>query len=172
MCRLAGLVPIVGIHNILGGNSTLIGVLLIASGFSMFAINGIIAPKLVLNADPIAASVYYTGFATLILWVIASIFENPFQTKLTEVTITTEIVMGVFSFTSGFVVYYRLLNRAGPFFSSMTFYLIPIVGVLGGVLMFGEKVILIQMAGIFIVFLGVYLINRVKVKKGSSSNFL
>ncbi len=120
----------------------------------------------------IAASAYYTGFATLILWVLAFIFENPLQTKLTEVTITAEIVMGVFSFASGFVVYYWLLNRAGAVFSSMTFYLIPIVGVLGGVLMFGEKVTLIQVAGIFIVFLGVYLINKVKVKKSSSNNIL
>lgn len=163
---LAGLVLVVGINNILGGSSVLIGVLLIISGFSVFAINGIIAPRLVSNADPLASSVYYTGFATVILWVIAFIVEDPFSTKLTETNIAAEIVMGVFSFASGFVVYYWLLNRAGPFFSSMTFYLMPIVGIVGGYIVFKEKITLSQIAGILVVFLGVYLINRVKFKQG------
>lgn len=163
---LVGLVLVVGINNILGGSSVLIGVLLIISGFSVFAINGIITPRLVSNADPLASSVYYTGFATVILWVIAFIVEDPFSTKLTETNIAAEIVMGVFSFASGFVVYYWLLNRAGPFFSSMTFYLMPIVGIVGGFLVFKEKITPIQIVGILIVFLGVYLINRVKFKQG------
>lgn len=163
---LLGLVLVVGINNILGGSSILLGALLIAAGYVVFAVNGIIAPRLASNADPIASSVYYTGFATVFLWVIAFIFESPLDTKLTETNVAVEIVMGVFSFASGFVVYYWLLNKAGPFFSSMTFYLMPIVGVVGGFLVFNEKITATQVIGILVVFLGVYLINRVKFKKG------
>lgn len=166
LCGLVGLVLVVGVHNILGGSSVLLGALLIAAGFAVFAVNGIIAPRLVTNADPIASSAYYTGFATVFLWVIAFKFESPLDTKLTGTNVAAEIVMGVFSFASGFVVYYWLLNRAGPFFSSMTFYLMPIVGVVGGFLVFKEKITISQVAGILVVFLGVYLINRVKFKKG------
>lgn len=163
---IVGLVFVVGIHNILGGGSTLIGALLIASGFSVFAVNGIIAPKLASGTDPIASSTYYTGMASVILWVFAFIFESPLKTHLTESNVAAEVIMGVFSFASGFVVYYWLLNRAGAFFSSMTFYLMPIVGVVGGFLLLHEKIKLIQVVGILIVFVGVYLINRVKFKKG------
>ena len=163
---IIGLVLVVGMKNILGGSSTLIGALLIASGFGVFAINGIIAPRLAQNADPLAASVYYTGFATIMLWIIAFIFGDPMSAKLTVSNITAEIIMGMFSFASGFVVYYWLLNRAGPFFSSMTFYLIPIVGAVGGYLVLNEKITTMQVVGILVVFLGVYLINRVKFKKG------
>ena len=131
----------------------------------MFAINGIIAPRLVTGADPLASSTYYTGFATAILWVIAFIVEDPMSTQLTLQNMTAEIIMGVFSFASGFVVYYWLLNRAGPFFSSMTFYLIPIVGIVGGFLLLGEKITMIQVGGMLVVFVGVYLINRAKFKK-------
>jgi drug/metabolite transporter (DMT)-like permease len=164
---VVGLVLVVGINNILGGSSILIGALLIISGFSVFAINGVIAPRLASGTDPLASSAYYTGFATVILWVIAFIVEDPFKTKLTETNVAVEIIMGVFSFASGFVVYYWLLNRAGAFFSSMTFYLIPIVGIVGGYIVFKEKITLSQVGGILIVFLGVYLINRVKFKKVS-----
>lgn len=160
-----GLILVVGIHNILGGGSTLIGALLIASGFSVFAINGILAPRLASGTDPIASSTYYTGMASVILWVSAFIFENPLKTHLTESNVLAEVIMGVFSFASGFVVYYWLLNRAGPFFSSMTFYLIPIVGTVGGFLILNEKIHLTQVLGILIVFVGVYLINRVRLKK-------
>ncbi len=161
---VVGLVLVVGVHNILGGSSILIGALLIASGFTVFAVNGIIAPRLASGTDPIASSTYYTGFATVILWMIAFVFEAPLKTHLTETNVAAEIVMGVFSFASGFVVYYWLLNKAGPFFSSMTFYLIPIVGIVGGFLVFKEKITLTQVVGILIVFVGVYFINRVKFK--------
>ncbi|MEM7009321.1 MAG: DMT family transporter [Thermodesulfobacteriota bacterium] len=161
-----GLVFVVGLKNILGGSSVLIGALLIASGYTLFAINGIIAPMLAQNADPLAASVYYTGFATVMLWIITFIFGDPTSIKLTTGNITAELIMGVFSFASGFVVYYWLLNRAGPFFSSMTFYLIPIVGILGGFLVLSESIRISQVVGMMIVFLGVYLINRVKFKQG------
>ncbi len=164
---VVGLVLVVGIQNILGGSSIVLGALLMILGFSVFAINGIITPRFLSGTDPIASSAYYTGFATVILWVIAFIFGSPLETKMTGTNIAAEIVMGVFSFASGFVVYYWLLNRAGAFFSSMTFYLMPIVGIVGGFLVFKEKITIIQVAGILVVFLGVYLINRVKFKKVS-----
>ena len=74
--------------------------------------------------------------------------------------------MGLVCFAAAFVVYYWLLNRAGAFFSSLTFYLVPVMGVLGSFVFLGEKVNLTQVAGILIVFLGVYFINNKKIKKG------
>ncbi|MEQ9620042.1 MAG: DMT family transporter [Deltaproteobacteria bacterium] len=159
---VSGLVLVTGIHNITGPNSTLIGVLLIVSGFSVFAVNGILAPRLASGTDPIASSTYYTGMASVILWVFAFIFESPLKTHLTESNVLAEVIMGVFSFASGFVVYYWLLNRAGPFFSSLTFYLIPVVGTVGGFLILNEKINPTQVLGILIVLAGVYLINQTK----------
>jgi len=160
-----GLVLVVGIHNILGGSSILIGTLLIISGYSVFAVNGILAPRLASGTDPIISSVYYTGFAMVILWVFAFIFEKPLKTHLAITNSLAEIVMGVFSFASGFVVYYWLLNRAGAFFSSMTFYFIPIVGTAGGFLLLKEKITVTQVIGILIVFVGVYMINRAEFQR-------
>ncbi|MGI9533790.1 MAG: EamA family transporter, partial [Thermodesulfobacteriota bacterium] len=60
---------------------------------------------------------------------------------------------------------YWLLNRAGAFFSSLTFYLVPIMGTVGSYFILNEKMDKTQVLGIFIVFIGVYLINRTKFKK-------
>ena len=67
---------------------------------------------------------------------------------------------------AAFVVYYWLLNRAGAFFSSLSLYLVPVMGVGSSYVILGEKVTYTQIAGILIVFLGVYLINNKKTEKG------
>jgi len=163
---IVGLLLVVGINNILTGGSTLIGVLLIVSGFSVFAVNGIIAPKLATGTDTIVSTTYYTGMGVIIMWVFTFIFENPLKTNLTEKFVLAEIYMGLVCFAAAFVVYYWLLNRAGAFFSSLTFYLVPVMGVLGSFVFLGEKITATQVIGILIVFLGVYLINTKKLKKG------
>jgi drug/metabolite transporter (DMT)-like permease len=162
---VAGLVLVIGIKNIMDSGSTLTGVLLIVSGFSVFAVNGILAPRLASGTDPIVSTTYYTGIASAMLWATAFIFKTPLRTRLTEANVIAELIMGVFCFASGFVVYYWLLNRAGAFFSSLTFYLIPIMGTLGGYLILKESMYTSQIIGILIVLAGVYLINRAKFKK-------
>jgi len=133
--------------------------LLIVSGFAVFAINGTIAPRLATRTDPIVSTTYYTGIAVVIMWVFTVIFENPLQTNFTEKFVLVEFYMGLVCFASAFVVYYWLLNRTGAFFSSLSFYLVPVMGVVGSYLFLGEKIKLSQVIGMLIVFLGVYLIN-------------
>jgi len=58
------------------------------------------------------------------------------------------------------------LTRPKRFLPRLFFNLMPIVGIVGGFLMLNEKIILTQVVGILIVIVGVYLINRVKFKKG------
>ena len=163
---IIGLVLVVGINNILAGGSTLKGALLIVSGFAVFGINGVIAPRLARGTDTFVSTTYYVGMAVVIMWVFAFVFEKPLESSFSENFILAEIYMGLVCFAAAFVVYYWLLNRAGAFFSSLTFYLVPVMGVLGSYVFLGEKVSLIQIVGILIVFLGVYLINNKKIKKG------
>ena len=161
---VVGLLMVIGIQNIFSGGSTLTGVFLIVSGFAVFAVNGIIAPRLATGTDTLVSTTYYTGMAVVIMWVFTFIFESPLQTNFTEKFLLAEIYMGLVCFAAAFVVYYWLLNRAGAFFSSLTFYLVPVMGVLGSFFFLGEKIKSIQVGGMLIVFLGVYLISK---KKGT-----
>lgn len=161
---VVGLIVLIGIDNILSGGSTLAGVLLIVSGFAVFAVNGVLAPRLATGTDPVVATTYYTGIAIVIMWVVAFIYEKPLQSSLNTESLLAEIVMGVFCFAAAFVVYYWLLGRAGAFFSSLIFYFVPIMGVLGSFIILGEKITYSQILGMIVVFLGVYLINRKKIK--------
>ena len=163
---IVGLLLVVGINSVMAGGSTLKGVLLIVSGFAVFGINGVIAPRLAKDTDAFVSTTYYVGMAVVIMWVFTFIFEKPLETSFSENFILAEIYMGLVCFAAAFVVYYWLLNRAGAFFSSLTFYFVPVMGVLGSYVFLGEKVTLTQCIGILIVFLGVYLISNKKIKKG------
>ena len=161
-----GIVLVIGISNVLSGGSTMVGVLFIGGAFVLLAINGILAAKWVHGIDPVITTMYFLLFGALMLTMIAFIFENPLQVPWTRDTIASELALGVISTATGYFGYYYLIRNAGAYFSSFIFYFIPIFGLLEGNIFRAEKVALSQIAGVAIVLLGIYLINREKFKKG------
>ncbi|MEM7009320.1 MAG: DMT family transporter [Thermodesulfobacteriota bacterium] len=162
---LVGLVLVIGVDNIVSGGAELLGVALVVGGFMLFALNGVLAPRLVKRADPIIATTYYIGMSTVILIVLAFIIEAPLQMKWGLDNIAVEIIVGLIPTAGGFVGFYYMIKHAGPLFASTTFYLMPIFGMLFAVVYMGEKTNMLQMVGIGVVILGLYLINRNKMKE-------
>ncbi len=68
-------------------------------------------------------------------------------------------VLGIFGTAVASILFYMLMKRAGPLFSSMVTYGIPFVAVAWG-LYAGETITLSQLFGLLIILLGVYLANR------------
>ena len=161
---LIGLMLVIGIHNITSGGAVLLGVLLVTGGFMIFGVNGVLAPRLVKAGDPIVATTYYMGIGGVILTALAFILESPAQMKWGPVNIAVELVLGIVPTASGFAAFYYLIKKAGPFFASTTFYLMPVFGMLASVLFLSQKTDLSQIAGIAVVIIGLYLINKEKMK--------
>jgi len=164
---LIGLILVIGIENIVSDGTVLLGVLLVAGGFILFGVNGVLAPRLVKAGDPIVATTYYMGIGAIILVALAFILESPTQMRWGLDNIAVEIVIGVVPTASGFVGFYYLIKKMGPFFASTTFYLMPVFGMLASIIFLGQKTDISQIVGIGVVILGLYLINRVKFKKVS-----
>ncbi len=160
-----GLVLVVGIDQIVAGGTVIIGVLIVAGGFVIFAINGVIAPRLVKDADPLVSATYFIGFGCVILLIIAFIREAPLSVKITEDVIISELGLSLVSTASGFVVFYYLLDKAGALFTSTVFYLMPVFGMLSGIVFLGDRIDVTQAIGIGVVLLGIYMINREKFRK-------
>jgi len=163
---LIGLVLVIGLENITTDGKVLLGVLLVAGGFMFFGLNGVLAPRLVKNGDPIVATTYYIGMGALLLAALAFIFESPMQMKWGTVNLGVVLVLGFVPTASGFVGFYYLIKKAGPFFASTTFYLMPVFGMLASVVFLGQKTDASQIIGIGVVILGLYMINREKMEKG------
>ena len=161
---LIGLMLVIGIHNITSGGAVLLGVLLVTGGFMIFGVNGVLAPRLVKAGDPIVATTYYIGIGGVILTALAFILESPAQMKWGPVNLAVELVLGIVPTASGFAAFYYLIKKAGPLFASTTFYLMPVFGMLASVLFLSQKTDLSQIAGIAVVIIGLYLINKEKMK--------
>lgn len=162
---VVGIVLVVGIHEVMAGGGTAKGFLLILLGFAFFAINGIMVGKWAKNIHPLVTSTYFLFFVALILTALAFIFENPTELPWTVDNYLEELALGIFCTGAGYYGYYYLIHKAGAYFSSFIFYFIPIFGMLAGYLLLNDHYTLLQIAGVPIVFLGVYLINREKFHK-------
>jgi len=164
LISLIGLVLVIGIDKIFGHNSALIGVLIILGGFFSYAVNGILVPIYARDVEPLVTITYTIGFATIILTVLAFTFEKPAATDLDFKIIFSLIGLGMISTALVFSGYYILLKRAGPFFTSLVGYLAPISGVIAGVIFLHESIVVLQIIGILLVLLGVFLVNIPKLQ--------
>jgi drug/metabolite transporter (DMT)-like permease len=72
-----GLILVIGIDNILADGIVLIGILFIVGGFILFAVNGVLAPRLAPRGDPIVSCTYFLGMGCLILLVLAFYLKRP-----------------------------------------------------------------------------------------------
>ena len=163
---VVGIILVVGIHKLLSADGTVKGVLILLGGFFFFAVNGILVEKWAKNIDPLVTSTYFLFFASIMLWSLAFIFEKPEHLPWTEDTYLEELVLGLFCTGAGYYGYYFLVHRAGAYFSCFIFYLLPVMGMLAGILILKEDFTFLRLLGIPIVLAGVYLVNRQKFKKG------
>jgi drug/metabolite transporter (DMT)-like permease len=163
---VAGIILVVGLHEVMAGGSTVMGVVYIAAGFAFFAVNGILVGKWAKDIHPLVTTTYFLFFGTIILCTVAFIFEDPTTAPWTTENYLEELVLGLICTGAGYYGYYYLIQRAGAYFASFIFYLLPIFGVLAGILLLGNRFTVMQLAGIPIVLFGVYLINREKFRQG------
>ena len=160
---LLGLVLVIGVNNILSHNSTLMGAMIILGAFFSYAVNGILVPVYAKDTDPFVIITYTIGFAAIIIAVLAFIIEEPTMVPFNTENILALLGLAVISTAFGFSGYYFLIDRAGPFFTSLLGYLAPVFGVIFGVVFLDNRFNTLQLVGIALVMLGIVLINKQKL---------
>ena len=162
---LVGLFFVVGYKKVLGGESTALGIILLTGSFFSFALNAIIMERRAKGIDVVVTTTYVLGISSVLLWLIAIATERPLASRMNDIDILSELYLGVLVSGGGYFIYYYLIQKAGAYFTSTMFYLIPVFGVIGGAVLLHEDISYKQMLGMFVVFIGVYLVNRQKFKK-------
>ena len=161
-----GIVLVVGIHKLMAADATVKGVAILLGAYFFFAANGVLVEKWAKKIDPLVTSTYFLFFASIMLWALAFIFEKPDHLPWTEDNYLEELVLGLFCTGAGYYGYYFLVHRAGAYFSCFIFYLLPVMGMIAGILILHEDFSFLRLLGIPIVLAGVYLVNREKFRKG------
>lgn len=96
---------------------------------------------------------------SLLILILSGYFSHSLSDLSFIKASSASAVLGIFGTAVASILFYMLMKRAGPLFSSMVTYGIPFVAVAWG-LYAGETITLFQMIGLLIILLGVYLANR------------
>ncbi|HSB93568.1 MAG TPA: DMT family transporter [Flavitalea sp.] len=101
----------------------------------------------------------YLSFPAAFILYLTGYFQLPFAETGILVSTGASTILGIFGTAMGTIFYYKLLKQSGPLFASLVTYGIPFVALAWG-LIAGESVSLVELAGIAVILVGVYLANK------------
>ena len=132
--------------------------LIILVGSTFYSIAGILILKKMKNSGNLNVTTSTMIWALIFLLPIAFIFEKPFNSNPTLESVLSLVYLG--SIATGFAWWlrFKILMKNGLVFQTQVAYLIPIFGIIFGVLVLNEQItwkilfsLIIIMSGIFIV---------------------
>lgn len=165
---VVGIVLVVGVNKLAAADATVKGVTILVAAYVTFAANGIFVEKWAKGIDPLVTTTYFLLFASIMLWAVAFMFEQPTKLPWTEDNYIEELLLGLFCTGAGYYGYYYLVHRAGAYFSSFIFFLIPAMGLFVGVWLLKEDFTYLKLLGVPTVLAGLYILNREKFKKAGN----
>ncbi len=145
-----------------GAQATTLGVFALACAALFYGIAIVYGRKHLRGLPPLVAPTGQLLMATLYLLPVSLIWERPWTLPAPEVqSVLALLALAVLGTALAFVVYYRLLEVADASYVAMTTYVIPVFGVILGVLVLGETVTLLMGIGCAFILFGVMIINGV-----------
>lgn len=157
-----GLVVLI-LPTLLGGvQATTWGLLAIAVAAASYGV-GIVYSSLHLRGLPkLVAPASQLTMATVYLLPIALFFEQPYRMSLPSLpAIGSLLALALVGTALAFVLYYRIIEQTSATYLSMVTYLVPVFGVILGIVVLGEQLAWNAYAGCALILLGVMTVNGV-----------
>ena len=104
-------------------------------------------------------ALFQVVFAFLIVTVLAFTFEQPLAVAWNTDAIIAVVWLGLIGSGLAYLVNFRLLKRIGATATSQLAYLLPVVGIVTGALMFGETIDAQVAVGTALILGGIFLVN-------------
>ena len=157
-----GLLVLISPSILEGFHATTWGLLAIATAAACYGI-AIVYTRLHLRGlPPLVAPTAQLSLATLYVLPLSLLIDQPFQMSLPSwAALGSLVVLAVFGTAIAFVVYYRLLKAASATYVSTVTYMIPVVGVILGVMVLNEQLQWNAYAGCTLILAGVMIVNGV-----------
>ena len=112
-----------------------------------------------LGLAPVIPAVFQVGFALLMIGALSLVFEHPFAVTWNLDALVAVVWLGLLGSGLAYLVQFRLLTRIGATGTSQVAYLLPVVGLISGALMFGESVTAQVLIGTALILGGIALVN-------------
>ncbi len=155
-----GLLLIIAPSLTAGIEATTFGLLAIVLATLLYGIAGVYSARYTRGLPPLVAPAGQLLMATLWLLPLSLVTERPWALAAPSWEAWASLLaLGALGTGIAFAVYYRLLQTAEPSFISMVTYVIPIFGVLLGILVLGEQLTWNAMTGFGLILAGVVVVN-------------
>ena len=134
--------------------------LIILVGSTFYSIAGILILKKMKNSGNLDVTTSTMVWALIFLIPAAFIFEKPFDSDPTLESILSLMYLG--SIATGFAWWlrFKILMKNGLVFQTQVAYLIPIFGVIFGVLVLGEQITWKVFVSLIIIMSGIYIVKK------------
>jgi drug/metabolite transporter (DMT)-like permease len=165
--RLAGLlVGYLGVivlvsHNLFEATSqsSLEGELALLGSTICYGAGAVYARHNMRGLRPMIPALFQVAFAFVISATVAVLAENPFGIAWNVDALVAVVWLGLLGSGLAYLVNFRLLARIGATRTSLVAYLLPVVGIVSGALMFNEQVDGRVVGGTVLILGGVALVN-------------
>ena len=141
-----------------GQGSSLPGELALVGSAVCYGAGAVYARRHVRGLRPMIPALFQVGFAFVIVAVLALQTESV-GSGWTSNAIIAVAWLGLLGSGFAYLANFRLLSRIGATRTSLVAYLLPVVGIVSGALMFGESVDIRLVAGTLLILAGVALVN-------------
>jgi drug/metabolite transporter (DMT)-like permease len=134
--------------------------LVILVGSTFYSIAGILILKKMKNSGNLDVTTSTMIWALIFLLPVAFIFEEPFNSNPTLESVLSLIYLG--SIATGFAWWlrFKILMKNGLVFQTQVAYLIPIFGVIFGVLILNEQITWKVFASLIIIMSSIYIVKK------------
>jgi drug/metabolite transporter (DMT)-like permease len=136
-----------------GQEARLIGALAILGGSLSYGIGGMVATRF-RQLPPAVTSSASLGAAAMMAAPVSLWFDRPWILDPSLPAIGAVLALGIVSTGLAYLLFYRILNRAGPTNATTVTFLVPVSAILLGALVLGERLDWTAFAGMAVIFTG------------------
>jgi len=136
------------------------GILAMIAVTASYGFAGVLTRKHLNNLPPLAAPAGQMVLSALFLLLPMLIIDQPFTQPIPPPQALGAVAgLAVLGTVLAFIVYYRLLRSASASYASMVTYLVPVIGILLGVIVLDERLAWNDFVGFGLILLGVLIVN-------------
>ncbi len=150
--------------SLLKAHADIFGIAVLICAANCYAISFVHAKKFIdINAHPpLTIPAIQTFISFIILAILSLIFENPLAINhISGSAILSLCGLGILGTASAFVIYYKLISLTSVSYIAMVNYIVPVFGVVLGMLILGEALTWNSYLGGILILIGVMVANGV-----------
>lgn len=158
---LVGVVILIGPSSLSGLDASLLAQLAILTAALSYALAGVYARRFpAMNINPIVAAAGQLLISSLITIVLVLAFETPAQLLTSSARVWVAVgAMAIVSTALAYILYFRLIARAGATNAMLVTLLMPVTAILLGSLFLGERLHTLHIVGMAVIGLGLSVID-------------